>query len=248
MAEKTIIYLTDNSLDEALAARVREILVREARGIPIVSVSQKPVDLGLNVCVGEIGRNWVSLYSQLIAGIDASGSEYVGICEHDCLYTHEHLSWIPPRDDVFFYNANCWLVQWGGNHPELNGMYSYWPRRLALSQLVCDAALLRESVTERLELLKDGSTITREFLGCGEPGVVSERALRTARDAARSGKPIQIQRYLNDYLRKYTSESFETQSPNLDIRHGTNFTGPKRGKKRCYELPYWGRFAEVMDG
>lgn len=248
MAEKTIIYLTDNSLDEALAAKVREILVREARGIPIVSVSQKPVDLGLNVCVGEIGRNWVSLYTQLIAGIDASGAQYVGICEHDCLYTHEHLSWIPPRDDVFYYNSNCWLVQWGGNHPELNGMYSYWPKRLALSQLVCKAALLRESVSERLALLRDGSKVTREFLGCGEPGVVSERALRKARAAAMSGKPIQIQRYLNDYLRKYTSEVFETKNPNLDIRHGSNFTGPKRGKKRCYDLPYWGRFAEAING
>lgn len=248
MAEKTIIYLTDNSLDEALAAKVREILVREARGIPIVSVSQKPVDLGLNVCVGEIGRNWVSLYSQLIAGIDACDTPYVGVAEHDCLYSHEHLAWIPPRGDVFYYNSNCWLVQWGGNHPELNGMYSYWPKRLALSQLVCDRQLLRASITERLELLEDGSSITREFLGCGEPGVVSERAMKKARDAALSGKPIQLQRYLNDYLRKYTSEAFKTGIPNLDIRHASNFTGPKRGKMRRYELPYWGRFEGVING
>jgi hypothetical protein len=37
-----------------------------------------------------------------------------------------------------------------------------------------------------------------------------------------------------------------TNIPNLDIRHGSNFTGPKRGKDRCYELLYWGKFDDVI--
>jgi hypothetical protein len=44
-------YLTDNTLAEPLASKVREILVKEAQDIPIVSVSQKPISLGQNVCV-----------------------------------------------------------------------------------------------------------------------------------------------------------------------------------------------------
>lgn len=246
MAKKSLIYLTDNSITDEISDLSIRILNREAEGMEIISVSQKPVNLGNNICVGEIGRNWISLYTQIIAGIDACNSEFVGICEHDCLYSSEHLSWIPPSNNIFYYNSNCWLVQWGGNHPELNGMYSYWPKRLALSQLICDRQLLKESILERLELLKDGAKVTREFLGCGEPGVVSERALSKARKAALSGRPIQLQQYLDDYLRKYKSSSFNSNIPNLDIRHSTNFTGPKRGKKRCYELPYWGKFKDLI--
>jgi hypothetical protein len=68
---KTLIYLTDNSLAEPIASKCRELLVREAKDIPIVSVSQEPIELGLNVCVGKIGRSWLSLYKQMMAGLEA---------------------------------------------------------------------------------------------------------------------------------------------------------------------------------
>lgn len=61
-------------------------------------------------------------------------------------------------------------------------------------------------------------------------------------------KTSQLQRYLKEYTTRYNSESFMTTLPNLDIRHSTNFTGPKRGKKRCYELTYWGSFKEIING
>ena len=126
---KTILYPTDNSLPEPFAARIRDILVREAVGLPIVSVSQEPIDLGVNICLGQIGRSWLSLYRQLYAGLEVVKTRFVSIAEHDCLYTYEHLSWVPPLDDTFYYNHNHWLGQWGGRHPELNGMFSYWPKR-----------------------------------------------------------------------------------------------------------------------
>lgn len=245
---KTIVYLTDNTLDEKIATKCREMLIREAWEIPIISVSQKPVELGINICVGEIGRNWISLYKQLLAGCEAAKTKYVSIAEHDCLYTNEHFSWIPPKDDVFYYNLNCWLVEWGGNHPELNGMYStYWKIRLALSQLVCNRELLIKSIMERLNLLDGATRLTKEMIGIGEFGVTNERMVRKAQEAAKSGKPIQLQGFIKDYLEKYTSDTFKTINPNLDIRHSSNFTGPKRGKNRTYDLPYWGKFKDIMN-
>ena len=242
----TIIYLTDNTLAEPLASRVRELLVREAHDIPIISVSQKPIELGTNICLGEIGRNWLSLYRQMMAGIEATQTPFVAIAEHDCLYTHEHLSWIPPTSDRFYYNHNFWLVQWGNGHPELAGMYSHWPNRYALSQLVCSRDLLKASIKERLALLENGYVMAKGLAGAGEPGVVDAKALVKAQNAAVSGKPIQLQRYLHGCFTEYKSEVFKTELPNLDIRHGGNFTGPKRGKERTYDLPYWGNFKEVM--
>jgi hypothetical protein len=215
--------------------------------MPIISVSQKPIELGTNICVGEIGRSWISLYKQLLAGIEAAPTDWVVACEHDVLYPHCHLAYQPDDPGVFWYDTNCWLVVGpGSNHPELYGMYSYWPRRLVLSQLVCHKDLLKASIEERLAILENGADWDRQFLGCGEPGVVSERALDKARRYAASGEPMQLQRYLKDYLTKYEHKTFKSEIPSVDIRHGSNFTGPKRGKNRCYELPYWGRFAELI--
>jgi hypothetical protein len=242
---KTIIYLTDNTLDEKIASKCKEILVKEAGGNPIVSVSQKPIDLGINICVGEIGRSWLSLYKQLIIGLKIVKTEDIAIAEHDCLYSHEHFNWIPPKKDIFYYNFNHWLVQWGGNHPELNGMYSYWPKRTAMSQLICNKDLLMKATQEVINLLAMGLKVEKGLHWYGEPGVKSEQFKKAFVEAS-SGRPTQLQTYLKAYLVKNSSDGFETTIPNLDIRHGTNFTGPKRGNKRRYTLPYWGEFKQYL--
>lgn len=243
-----ILYLTDNSLDPQVAGLCQRVLMREAGEIPIVSVSQKPLDFGRNVCVGEIGRSWASLYRQIIAGLEVIDSDWVAIAEHDVLYTFEHLTYRPDDPSVFYYNHNCWLVVGpGSNHPELFGMYSYWPQRYALSQLIAPHKLLYNSTIEILGLIEAGLKIQKGMRWYGEPGVI-EGKLKKAAIEAESGRPSQLQRYLKDYVTRYDHKVFKTEVPNVDIRHGTNFTGPKRGKKRCYTLPYWGRFEEVMSG
>jgi hypothetical protein len=240
----TVLFLTDNSLDEQIANLCRRVLVREAGDLPIVSVSQKPIDLGRNVCVGEIGRSWMSIYTQILAGLDAVETDNIAIAEHDCLYTHEHLSYEPCDPGAFHYNKNHWLIQWGGNHPELNGMYSWWPHRIALSQLVCRAELLCESTADVMRLLEMGLKVARGLHWHGEPGAISEQ-FKKAYAKATSGKPTQLQTYLKDYVNGYRSVFFATINPSLDIRHSSNFTGAKRGKRRCYELPYWGKWEEL---
>jgi hypothetical protein len=118
---------TDNSLDPAIASLCQRILIREAHDLPIICVSQKPVEnFGKNIVVGEIGRSWNSLYKQLLIGVEAAETDWVVIVEHDCLYNYEHLSYRPTDPSVFHYNANCWLVQYPntGPNPIFWGMYS----------------------------------------------------------------------------------------------------------------------------
>jgi len=241
---RTIIYLTDNSLDGEIADLCRRVLLDAAGDIPIISVSQKPLAFGRNIWLGEIGRCWLSLYKQLVAGCEAADTEWVVIAEHDCLYTPEHLAYTPDDGSLFWYNNNRWLVQWGGNHPELNGMYSWWPGSLALSQLISRRELLLECMAERVAILDGGGNAG--LFGKAEPGVVPKGALQKARYYARSGKPVWLRDYLEGHLSKYEHKTFKTRLPNLDIRHGTNFTGPKRGNHRRYEMPYWGRFEDVI--
>lgn len=240
--EITIIYLTENRLAETIAKLCRKHLVIAADGKRIISVSQKPINLGDNICVGDIGRSWLNIYKQQLVGLKEAKTKYVAIAEHDVLYTKEHFNWMPKDDETFWFNDNCWFVEWGGNHPEMDGMYSKWSsNRKALSQLICNRELLIKSVEERLELIEGGLKIMRKL---GEPGSFPKDVVEAAKIAV-SGKPDYLKNLLDKHLTQFKSESFNTVNPNLDIRHKTNFTGPRRGKKRRYYLEPWGEFKNI---
>ena len=237
-------------MEEPLFTKCQEHLKKTAGDIPIISVSQKPIDLGINICMGEIGSNWLNLYKQLLRGVEEVKTKYIGTAEHDCLYPREHLDWLPPRDDVYYYNENVWLVQWGGNHPELNGMYSrFWGKRQALSSLVCNRELLLKSLNKRLDLLDEArggeKDMVRHLVFAGEPGLSLVR-IKKARKIATSGRSDYLKTLLKDYLETEVADTFETKIPYLDIRHSTNFTGPKRGKHRTYSIPHWGEFKNII--
>ena len=243
----TLLYLTDNSLDPSIAEPCKRILLREADGLPIVSVSQKPMDFGTNVCVGEIGRSWMSIYKQILAGLEAVETEWLCVIEHDVLYTSEHLNYHPSDPKVFWYNGNHWLVQWHGNHPEIEGMYSYRPSRYAVSQLICTKSQLKASTQELVDLIERGMKVQPGTRWYGEPGAVDSGIYQAAVEAI-GGSSSHWHKHIVEYLSRYTAQFFRTDIPNLDIRHNGCFTGPKRGKKRCYELPYWGKFEDVING
>ena len=227
--ETTIIYYTDNSLEEQFAQKVRDYLIEAAGDIPIISVSQKPLDFGLNVCLGELGRSHLSMYRQILAGVEAATTKYVALAEHDCLYTKEHFGYVPSNGE-FCYNTNHWFVQW--NHKR-DGEYSRRPNRLSLSQLICERELLIEAVKEKMFLLESGAKIQRGVAGACEPGVADNS--------------IAFVNLPPDFVAlPAKSKEFETVWPNLDIRHGHNFSGRRLWRGVKHELPYWGNFHQVM--
>lgn len=241
--------MSEPSLDESIGKRCRELLVESAGPHHIISVSQVPLDLGTNICVGDIGKSWLNIYKQQLVGLRAATTKFIAIAEHDVIYSREHFDWTPPREDTFYYNTNHLLVEWHGNHPELDGMYSRWDKRCAggeerraLSQLVCSRDLLIASVEERLQLLESGLKILRKL---GEPGAFPPEVVEAARIAA-SGSSQHTQSLLDHHLSTFKHDLFQTDIPNLDIRHGSNFTGPRRGRQRTFDHPYWGKFADLI--
>ena len=254
----TIIYYTDNNLPEPLFTKCQQYLEKAADGKPIVSVSHKPISLGENICIGEQKSCWLLLYKQVLLGVQRATTPYVAMAEHDCFYTKEHFNWIPPDDTTFYYNENVWFAEWGGNLPELNGMYSKWPhQRLALSQLICNRDLLEQCLTERIGLLDKDPAMIRKIVFAGEPGLSKMRLDRRARRMlanldkanhyATNGSSVYLKQYIQEQLDKEQYGVFNNKLPNLDVRHDRNFTGPRRGHKRRYELHPWGRFDKIME-
>jgi len=278
----TIVYYTDNCLDDEIMSVCQRHLLRSANGHRIISVSQQPLDFGENVCVGDIGRSWLSLYKQLFEGVRRAKTRYVAMAEHDCIYSEDHLTWIPPRDDTFYYNDNCWLLQWKSNKPDLSGMFSYWPRRYALSQMIGSTELMRRTIDKRLDILDKGRGIAKVITNFPEPGLTSvqsellelpedvswadyqaskatelrgykpfsKKRLERVQRWAKSGRAVYLRPMLkefSDYLETEREERFKTKVPNLDIRHSGNFTGPKRGKSRTWDLAPWGNLSDVLE-
>jgi hypothetical protein len=242
MNRTTIIYLTNNILNPIIFKKAQEFLLKAASDIPIISVSQKPVNLGTNICVGEIGSSWLNIYKQQLIGLKACNTKYAAIAEHDVFYIPEHFKFTPPRDDTFYYNENRWFVQYEGNHPQYNNMYSKMSHLKALSQLICSRKLLIESIEERLYLIDSGIKQMRRL---GEPGAFVSDIVKGAMIAT-SGSKEYLRPFLDKHLKKFKSEFFKTKNPNIDIRHFNNFTGPRRGKSRCYSIPYWGKFEGIL--
>ena len=227
----TIVWYTCNTLDPFLMQKCQEYLLKAAEGKRIISVSQKLLDFGDNLCVGEIGRSHISLFTQILVGAKAATTKYVALAEHDDLYSAEHFNWVPPRDDLFYYNTNHWFVKWGGVD---SGAYSYQKRKV-LSNLICNRELLIEAVEEKLAWLKGGAMIRKGQLGACEFGVcTNDRAF------------VGVGKDLGKDPKNYRAKEFSTKIPNIDIRHGMNFSGGRKAKQIKYSLPPWGSFHAVM--
>jgi hypothetical protein len=107
----SLLYYTANTIEETLAENVRKHLLSIKGDLPLISVSQKPIKFGKNICVGEIGKSYYNCYKQILTGAYAVKTPYVVCCEDDTLYSKEHFNHRPSNEKVFSYNQNMWYCE-----------------------------------------------------------------------------------------------------------------------------------------
>jgi SAM-dependent methyltransferase len=200
--DMTIIYYTDGQIKEPIKSRVKDNL--KDSGFPVVEVSNEGKE-----------RSHLQLFKNILKGTEYAKTKYVAMGEHDCLYPKEHFSFVPKKDDTFYYNTNNWFLTYK------NGVYHQpYKIRRALSGLVCNRELLISAVKKRIKFLEEGGVLERGIPGACEFGIVDD----------------------------YKSEDFSTKEPYIDIRHGKNFSGFRKGKNRTKNLHPWGVFHKVPEG
>lgn len=109
---KSIIYYTDNRLDEEILLKVQASILKS--GLPIVSCSLKPIDFGKNIVV-DLQPSPTTMVKQILTALEACGGEYIFFCEHDVLYHLSHFDFTPPLKETFYYNTNVWRWDYRGN-------------------------------------------------------------------------------------------------------------------------------------
>jgi hypothetical protein len=104
-----IVYYTNNKIDPYIMVAVQKQLFKI--GLPIVSVSLFPLCFGDNIVIsGQSGH--LTMFRQILAGLEHIQTEVVFFCEHDVLYHLSHFDFVPIRDDIYYYNENVTKVRY----------------------------------------------------------------------------------------------------------------------------------------
>ena len=225
-----IIYITDNCLDDHIFKRCQDYLIDASNGKKIISISQKKIDFGDNFCIGEIGRSYLSIEKQILKGIEQSKSKWVAIAEHDVIYSKEHFNFKPPNSKRFWYNKNFYYLQYS------TGEFARRNRKI-LSQLICSRKLLLMATKIKIKILSNKDWFKYSL---GEPGVASY--FRTICKA----KNNELKRLVKSYVLNFSSEEFKTKTPNIDIRHGNNFSGGRTARRRFKHIKPWGKMKDIL--
>ncbi len=112
MNKITIVYVTSNREDPAFENLVKQKLLEVAGDHPLISVSQKPIDLGKNICVGDIGQSYMNAYRQLLVGAKAAETEFVMPAESDQLYPPGYFDFVPGDHHLYVYQ-DLWVLTLG---------------------------------------------------------------------------------------------------------------------------------------
>jgi len=145
MSNLTILYYSSNYLKPSVLERIRDELVK-VTDAPIISVTQKPINFGHNICVGDIGRSIYNIYRQILIAAMFAQTDFIACAEDDILYNKEHFRYRPQHDE-FAYNMNRWSL-------DSRGFYYYRPW-VGMCCCVAPRRLLIEALTQRVALYPD---------------------------------------------------------------------------------------------
>jgi len=89
----TVIYYTSNRENKAFEQKIMERLTQV--DLPIITVSQKPVNIGRNIVVGDIGVSDQNVFKQMLIGCEVAETPFVIFAEADTLYPPEYFKYKP---------------------------------------------------------------------------------------------------------------------------------------------------------
>lgn len=110
MYKTTIIYYTSNREDPKFERKVQENLLANCGGLPIISVSQKPIKFGRNICVGDVGVSGFNMFRQVQIACEVAKTPFVISAEADCLYPPDYFQYIPLYRNIAYRNTNLYVM------------------------------------------------------------------------------------------------------------------------------------------
>ena len=143
---KTILYYTHNRENPCFKQKIIDNIKKKAGDIPIISISHKPIDMGINICVGDVGLSYRNEWRQILYGARLAETQFLIFCESDVLYPQEYFDFNPPNDGIWRYD-NVWMCFHGKNSPQ-----SFRRKKYTEGAQICS----REYIIDKLEKQLEG--------------------------------------------------------------------------------------------
>ncbi len=106
----TILYYTSNRESPEFEERIKDNLLKVCGDLPIISISQKPIALGRNIVVGDVGASGFNMFRQVLIGCEAATTDFIISAEADCLYPPDYFTFVPPKKDVCYRDSNLYVM------------------------------------------------------------------------------------------------------------------------------------------
>jgi hypothetical protein len=240
MTSKGIVYYTDNQLDDSILIPCQRQLIKASAMYDsrIVSVSLEPMDFGENIVL-DLERGVLTMFKQILAGLEAIDTDIVFFAEHDVLYHPSHFDFVRAErpDKLYYYNLNVWKVRVSDGHALRVDLCRM------TSGLCARRDLLLQHYRERVRLIEEhgGHALTRK----------DKYVRRMGFEPGTHGRAEKVDSYRCGY--------WESEYPNLDLVHDQNFTWRRwekekwrnkrwiRGWTESEEVPGWGRVKGRME-
>ena len=116
---KGMLYYSNCVGDPAILGAVKRQLHRARNGHEAIAVTLQPLpdaDRFDKALVLDLESGVLTMFKQILAGLEASTADVVFMCEHDVAYHPSHFEFVPPRRDVYYYNENTWKVDAVSGH------------------------------------------------------------------------------------------------------------------------------------
>ena len=226
------VYYTDNRLPEKIMLDCQQQILKGIDESKIVSVTLQPIKFGRNIVL-PLERGWLTMFKQILTGLEALDTDYAFLIDHDVLYHPTHFDFIPPTDDAYYYNQNCWRVRVADGFAVYYDMYS---------GCCANRQLLIKHYKERIRRIEE--TIVK-----GEKVSYS----RMGFEAGTHNRPERID--------DVKAQVWRSEFPNIDIRHGGNNTQTRwrkedfRSQRNCQnwtestvdKIPGWDNLKERIE-
>jgi len=150
MEDLTVIFLTVNKVPEEWAKYHREVLEKAIDDTPIITISKKPLDWGVNL-IQEEEPSVANVYKQVLRGAKLATTPYIAIAEDDTLYHKSHFEFRPPMD-TYAYDGHRWgIFTWGKRS------FYYWKDRFSNAAMIAPRELVIEALEERFRKYPDNN-------------------------------------------------------------------------------------------
>jgi len=216
----TIFYCSSNKEAPEFEQRIRDNILKNCGGLNIVSVTQKPIDFGCNICVGDnVGVSGFNFFKQSLIALRNIKTPFAISCEADTVYPPDYFEFIPERNYICYRNKNLYVMAQHRN-------YFYKKEEGATHAQIVGTDFYKEILEELFK---------------GEPEW-------DYKEEQRNFPKEKFRKKREDVFTNEQIEYYETKNPVIQIktsrsmRHYTNSDRLPR-----YELPYWGNGKEFRD-